>query len=106
MSERIKQLEQFITDDPADPFNYYALALEHAKIDERKALHTFTHLITNHKDYLPTYYQLAKLYETLGQKENSAIIFREGIKIANLQNDLKTLRELRAALQELEGEEE
>jgi lipoprotein NlpI len=106
MSERIKQLEQFITDDPADPFNYYALALEHAKIDEHKALHTFTYLITNYKDYLPTYYQLAKLYEGLGQKENSAVIFREGVKIATLQNDLKTLRELRAALQELEGEEE
>jgi hypothetical protein len=106
MSERIKQLEQFIVDDPADPFNYYALALEHAKVDGHKALPKFMYLITNHKDYLPTYYQLAKLYETLGQKENSAIIFREGIKIATLQKDLKTLRELRSALQELEGEEE
>ena len=106
MSKRIKQLEQFIADDPGDPFNYYALALEHAKMDERKALPTFTHLIINHKDYLPTYYQLAKLYENLGQKEDAAVIFREGIKIATLQNDLKTLRELRAALQELEGEEE
>ena len=106
MFERIKQLEQFITDDPADPFNYYALALEHAKVDEQKALHTFTYLITNHKDYLPTYYQLAKFYESMGRKENAAIIFREGIKIATQQNDLKTLRELRSALQELQGEEE
>jgi len=106
MSERIKQLEQFIADDPGDPFNYYALALEHAKVDEHKALPIFKYLVINHKDYLPTYYQLAKLYEDRGQKEDAAVIFREGIKIATVQSDLKTLRELRTALQELEGEEE
>ena len=28
-SERIKLLEQYLEDDPSDPFNLYALALEY-----------------------------------------------------------------------------
>ncbi len=102
MSERIKQLEQFIVDDPGDPFNYYALALECAKEDEHKARATFIFLVNDHQNYLPSYYQLAKLYDRLGQKENATDIFQKGIQIAKHQNDLKTLRELKAALEELE----
>ena len=106
MSERIKQLEQFIVDDPDDPFNYYALALEYAKEDEHKARATFIYLVSEHQNYLPSYYQLAKLYDRLGQKENATDIFEKGIQIAKSQNDLKTLRELRSALEELEAGEE
>lgn len=101
MSDRIKQLEQYITEDPEDPFNYYALGLEYLNVNERKALDIFRLLQKDHKDYVPTYYQLAKLYERLGQKENAIHAFNEGIVIAKNQNDLKTLRELRAGLQEL-----
>lgn len=101
MSDRIKQLEYFITEDPDDPFNYYALGLEYMNVDEHKALDIFKLLLKDHKDYVPTYYQLAKLYERLRQKENAIHAFNEGILIAKNQNDLKTLRELRAGLQEL-----
>lgn len=102
MSERIKKLEQFIVEHPTDPFNLYALALEYVKVDKSKALEIFIRLIQDHKDYIPTYYQLAKLYEDLGQKENASEVFRQGITITKQQNDLKTLRELNAGLQELE----
>lgn len=101
MSDRIKQLEQFIVEDPSDPFNYYALGLEYANIDEYKALDIFKHLVQKHKDYLPVYYQLAKLYERLGQKDHAIDAFIEGIAIAKQQTDLKTLRELNAGLEEL-----
>lgn len=106
MAGRIKQLEEFISDDPNDPFNYYALALEYAKIDDAKALDTFKYLIKRHKDYLPAYYQLAKLYAGLGQRDNAAIIFEAGSAIAARQDDLKTLRELKAGLAELQGDNE
>ncbi len=102
MSSRIKQLEQFIVEDPDDPFNFYALGLEYLKLDAHKSVDIFTALMKDHKNYIPTYYQLAKLYESLGQKENALKIFNEGIHIAKLQNDLKTLHELRAGLEELE----
>jgi tetratricopeptide (TPR) repeat protein len=101
MSERIQLLKKFLEDDPADPFTLYALALEYVKIDQQKAMDTFRLLVTDHSEYLPSYYQLAKLYESLGQLEDAAAIYDRGILIARKQNDIKTLRELASAKEEL-----
>src|SRR5687768_13563183 len=101
MLDRIKLLEGFIKEDPSDPFNYYALGLEYAKKDENKALEIFKQLITDRGDYLPTYYQLAKLYEHAGQKESALITYHEGILIAKQQKDFKTQQELAAGLEQL-----
>ena len=101
MLSRIEQLSQFIKDDPEDPFNYYALGLEYSKTDKNRALEIFQQVIIEHKDYIPVYYQLAKLYEQMSQVENAIQTFSEGIIKAREQNDLKTLRELSAGLEEL-----
>ena len=102
MSDRIKQLERFIEEDPQDPFNYYALGLEYAKSEGQKALDIFMQLVAHHKDYIPTYYQLAKLYEQVGQKESAVATYNEGILIATQQKDFKTRQELMAGLQQLD----
>jgi uncharacterized protein HemY len=104
MSDRISHLEHFIRQDPSDPFNYYALGLEYVNRDKHKALGLFQYLMKEHKNYVPTYYQLAKLYEEMGQKENAIQAFNNGILIARQQNDLKTLRELNAGLLELDND--
>jgi tetratricopeptide (TPR) repeat protein len=101
MTDRIKQLEQFIADDPTDPFNHYALALEYSNTDKQKALSIFQQLVIESRDYLPVYYQLAKLYERMGQKDNAIKTFNAGITLAKMQKDIKTLRELSSALDEL-----
>lgn len=105
MSDRIKVLKQFITDDPGDPFNYYALGLEYLDENKLQAIDIFQELVTKHQDYLPTYYQLGKLYEQVGVRDQAILIFNEGLRIAKLQNDLKAFRELNAALEELHSEE-
>ena len=104
MSNRIKQLQQFIEEDPTDPFNYYALGLEYAKAGEQEALDIFVKLVQQHKEYLPTYYQLANLYSRLGQKENAAFVYNAGIEIARQQRDFKTLQELTAGLEQINDE--
>lgn len=106
MSERIQQLIQFIAEDPGDPFNHYALALEYGKVDERKALEILQDLLKRHKEYIPLYYQLAKLYDKFGQKEKAIQTFKEGMVIAREQNDIKTFRELSAGLDELLEDQE
>jgi Tfp pilus assembly protein PilF len=102
MTERIRQLEKFMDEDSSDPFIRYALALEYVKVDQQKAIDTLEVLIQTSRDYLPTYYQLAKLYESAGQKEKAENIFHSGIALAKEQHDVKTLHELQAALQEME----
>jgi tetratricopeptide (TPR) repeat protein len=101
MSPRIDQLIQFIKDDPDDPFNHYALALEYCKMDEKHAMEIFENLLKNHPQYIPVYYQLAQLYARIGQKEKAIQTFNVGIAIAREHQDYKTLRELNTAVEEL-----
>jgi tetratricopeptide (TPR) repeat protein len=104
--ERIRQLEQYIEEDPTDPFNHYALALEYINADKRKAMSLFMNLVTAHEEYLPVYYQLGKLYEALNEPQQAIHYYTKGVALAHRKNDVKTLRELRAALQELEVDED
>jgi tetratricopeptide (TPR) repeat protein len=101
MSARIEQLEEFAKEEPHDPFNLYALALEYQKEDTDKALATFNRLLAEHEQYVPTYYHLGKLYQLQGNLEMAIGIFERGITMAQMANDHKASRELQAARQEL-----
>jgi lipoprotein NlpI len=101
MSSLIDQLRQFYKDDPTDPFNLYALALEEQKTDGRKAIALFTQLTQEHAEYIPTYYHLGKAHEELGERDQALKVYSMGIEKARRHNDLKSMRELHAAHQDL-----
>ena len=98
---RLEQLHQFLHEDPHDPFNLYALAVEYQKHDSSQALQYFERLTREHEDYLPVYYTLGKFYADLGNTESAIAAFEKGIEKAREQNEVKTQRELRSALDEL-----
>jgi hypothetical protein len=101
-SERIKVLEQFIADDPTDPFNHYALALELMKSDKNQAKGIFDRLMAAHPSYVATYYQAAILDIELSMRAEAAKIIERGIGEAKKQNNMKVVNELRSLLDELE----
>jgi tetratricopeptide (TPR) repeat protein len=98
---RLEQLEEFAKADPEDPFNLYALALEYQKSDRHKALAIFNDLTTHHDKYIPTYYHFGKLCIDVGDPEKAKMIFEKGIVLAGQHKELKAMRELKAALDEL-----
>lgn len=100
-SGRIEQLQKFLDEDPSDPFNWYALALEFLKSDPQKAQALFEKLLTDFEQYIPTYYPAGHLYLELGESEKAVEVFEKGIALAREQNDLKTAKELKSALDEL-----
>jgi tetratricopeptide (TPR) repeat protein len=102
MTTRIEQLEQFVKDDPDDPFNIYALALEYQKFDIPKALSLFQQLTNSHAEYVPTYYHLAKVFEATGNTSEALQTLEKGIAVARHAGDHKAARELQSALAELE----
>jgi tetratricopeptide (TPR) repeat protein len=98
MTPRIKQLKEFLKEDQNDSFLKYALALEYMKIEENNtAKDCFLSLIAGDKNYLASYYQLGKLYESLSDQEPAIEIYKKGIEIAQKSENKKTLLELQEA---------
>lgn len=96
-SSFLEKLLLFYEEDPADPFNIYALALEYQKFDPLKAVEFFEMLLQKHPEYLPTYYHAAVFFANLEQIEKADLIYKNGIKLAEESGNIKTLGELRRA---------
>jgi Tfp pilus assembly protein PilF len=95
----------FHKEDPADPFNIYALAIEYLKHDKLKSKLFFEDLLVNHPKYIATYYHAAALFADFGEIELAKKTYTEGIKMAESQNKQNALRELKGAYQMLLDEE-
>lgn len=91
-----------MAEDPIDPFNRYALALELMKSDKLKAKEIFDQLISSVPNYVPAYYQAALLYLDLFLNDEATTIIQTGIFQARQQNNIKAASELRSLLDEME----
>ena len=99
--ERLVLLKQFVEEEPKDPFNWYALALEEAKRDSMRATEIFEHLMTNHPDYLPAYYHAGSLHLSLGDTDKAKEILKTGFNLAKRMGEQKTAQELYTLLTEV-----
>lgn len=98
---RIELLEKYIKEEPNEPFNHYALANEYMANDGHKALDIFLKTLEHFPDYLPTYYQTAKLLEEFELEERALEVYSSGMELAKIQGNHKTLNELNSAYQNL-----
>ena len=101
MNTRLEQLQEFLKEDPHDPFNIYALALEYQKSDLQKSKELYNQLLVDFENYIPAYYHAGNLYLELGLQEEAIKIFATGIIQAKKQNELKAMRELQTVYDEL-----
>ncbi|KAA0993045.1 tetratricopeptide repeat protein [Dyadobacter aurulentus] len=84
----------FYEEDPHDPFNIYALAIEYAKTDRSKASHYFNILLTEHPGYLPTYYHAGAFFAEAEEPEKAEEFYQKGVELARIQGNAKALSEL------------
>ena len=96
-SDRISLLKQFIKEEPANPFNKYALAMEYYDSEPKDSLEILLSLLKDHPDYLPTYFKTAHLLWEEERWDEADNVFQKGIQIAEEQQDQKALQELKAA---------
>ena len=96
--DRVNKLQAFLLQEPNSPFLKYALATEYVSQGNLKeALSYFEALVSEHPDYVGTYYHLAKLYLTLGTKEKAIQTYESGINVAKAQKNQHALAELQNA---------
>lgn len=101
----LEKLLTFHKEDPGDPFNLYALALEYQKHDASKASGLYNELLAKHPEYLPTYYHAAQFFGSLEEIERAEAIFKIGIELAKNQQNKKTEQELTRAYRSLQDEQ-
>jgi len=103
---RIAELEALLDERPDDPFLIYALAREYEKnTGTMQALMLYEHLITNHPDYIATYYHYAKLLNTAGNKSAGMNLLEQGIERGTQMKEMHAVGEMRGLL-ELWNDEE
>jgi tetratricopeptide (TPR) repeat protein len=96
-------LQKNVEENPNDAFARYLLALELNKLNcPEEAIAHFETLIREHAEYVPTYYQLAQVYENLGRTNEAIRVYHLGLKAARHAGDLHTASEIQAALDGLE----
>lgn len=104
--ERVQFLKQRLEANPDDTFARYALALELSKSDRPdEALGHFEYLLSRHPGYSATYYQAGMFMIQKGRPADARRIFEKGVEVTHSQGELHAEQELRAALQELLGED-
>jgi tetratricopeptide (TPR) repeat protein len=103
-NNRLELLLQFYEEDPSDPFNAYALAMEYQNNDVQKAAEYFKFLLDNQPDYLPTYYHTAALFAEIGNAEYAEKLYQKGMQLALNQQNTKTYQELQRAYRAFQDE--
>lgn len=102
--ERIKILLEWIEENPADPFNWYSLALEYRKNSPEKAQELLEKLVEDHPDYVPTYYPLAQLWMEQEAWDKALEISQRGQAQALIQNKQKIASELASLARQIQDE--
>ena len=96
---RIAELETLLDERPDDPFLIYALAREYEKnTGTMQALMLYEHLITNHPDYIATYYHYAKLLQNAGNVSAAIKLLEQGIEYGTKVKEMHAVGEMKGLL--------
>jgi len=100
--ERIEKLKEFLKANPADSFVQHALALEYIKTGNHSAARSlFEDILTREPGYIGSYYHLAKLLESAGEKDLAVEWYEKGMAAAKVAGDNHAYNELQAAHDDL-----
>lgn len=97
--ERIKLLKDYCAEEPQNPFNFYALALEYRESEKVEAANLFDFVVLNFPTYLPVYFPAAQFFFENDELKKAKNRFEAGIELAHVLKDEKATKELSNAYQ-------
>jgi tetratricopeptide (TPR) repeat protein len=103
---RIQLLLHYIEEQPKDPFNVYALAMEYRDEQPAQALLYLNQLLTEHPTYLATYYHAAALYAEQENRPAAEETYQRGIELAKAQANEKAVQELSRAYRAFQDDDD
>ena len=96
---RLTELEAMLDSNPGDPFIIYALAREYEQnLATMQALLMYEHLVTDHPDYIGTYYHYAKLLYAARNEKEGIRMLEKGIEWGTKEKDMHAVSEMKALL--------
>ncbi len=99
---RLDRLSELARKNPGDPFANYGLAMAYRRQNRnQEAIDTFSKLVEERPDYLPTYFQYGTLLLQIGETSHAEAVFTQGIATAQEQGNQHTRDELSQALEQL-----
>lgn len=104
-SKRLEQIKAMREEDPHDSFLKYAEAKEYEGLGEDSmAIQLLEKLRLDDPAYVGLYFHLAALYVKQEEYDRAFEVYDDGIQVAQSQNDLHALSELKSARLNLEME--
>jgi len=97
--ERIELLIGYCKEEPENPFNFYALALENRESDKPAAAELFDYVLSNFPNYLPVFFPAAHFFYEEGNLQKAKQVFELGLALAQDLQDEKVKKELANAYQ-------
>jgi len=96
---RLQDLEAMLDANPDDPFIIYALAREYELLNSTmQALLMYEHLVTDHPDYIATYYHYAKVLYSAGNRNEAIRLLQKGIERGTALADHHAVSEMKSLL--------
>lgn len=100
---RIDMLLELLKKEPEDIFLNYALGVEYVgELNVSDAEQQFKKVLRLNPDYIPAFYQLGKLFESLTKTDEALKFYREGLEKARQQKNNKAINEFGEAIFMLE----
>ena len=98
-SNRLEVLKNMVSQDPANAFARYGLAMEYANSgDLNQAVPEFEALLAANPDYVAGYFHGGQALEKLGRVDDARAMYRRGIVACERKADMHTRSEIEAAL--------
>lgn len=99
---RITALNEILSQDPANAFARYGLAVEYAKAGEAdRALEEFRKLLEAHPDYAAGYFMAAQTLVKGGRNDEARTMLENGIAAAKRKGDSHATSEMQGMLDDL-----
>jgi predicted Zn-dependent protease len=100
--DRIAMLTEILSQNPADAFARYGLAMEYSTSGEvERALEEFGKLLLSHPDYTAGYFMAAQTLVKAGRADEAKKMLRDGIVSAQRTGNGHALSEMEELLVEL-----